>query len=135
MEKYIYELIMKVRDYECDIQGIVNNSVYQNYLEHTRHEYFLTSGLSFADMHERGTDLVVARLNMEFKNSLRPGDEFASRLYVKKEGIKYVFHQAIFRLSDEKLCIKAQVDAVAVVNGRLGHCVELDEFLKLQEEK
>ena len=28
-----YRLKFKVRDYECDMQGIVNNSVYQNYLE------------------------------------------------------------------------------------------------------
>ena len=39
MEKYIYELKMKVRDYECDLQGIVNNANYQHYLEHTRDVY------------------------------------------------------------------------------------------------
>ena len=30
---YIYELEMKVRDYECDLQGIVNNANYQHYLD------------------------------------------------------------------------------------------------------
>ena len=35
MSQYIYELEMKVRDYECDLQGIVNNANYQHYLEHT----------------------------------------------------------------------------------------------------
>lgn len=54
MEKYIYELAMKVRDYECDLQGIVNNANYQHYLEHTRHEFLLSAGASFAALHEQG---------------------------------------------------------------------------------
>ncbi len=133
-EKFIYELKIKVRDYECDLQGIVNNSVYQNYLEHTRHEFMLANQVSFADLHNRGIDAVVARVNMEFKYSLRPGDECVSRLYVKKEGIKYTFYQCIFRLPDEKLCIRARVDTVALVNGKLGRCEELDEFARRSEE-
>ena len=60
MEKYIYELKMKVRDYECDLQGIVNNANYQHYIEHTRHEFLLSAGISFAQLHEQGIDAVVA---------------------------------------------------------------------------
>ena len=60
MEKYIYELKMKVRDYECDLQGIVNNANYQHYLEHTRHEFLTSVGISFARLHEEGVDPVVA---------------------------------------------------------------------------
>ena len=101
---YIYELPMKVRDYECDLQGIVNNANYQHYLEHTRHEFLLSAGVSFAGLHEQGVDPVVARINMAFKTPLRSGDEFVSKLYMKKEGIKYVFYQDIFRASDGKVC-------------------------------
>ena len=50
---YIYELEMKVRDYECDLQGIVNNANYQHYLEHTRHEFLTSVGISFAALHEQ----------------------------------------------------------------------------------
>ena len=91
MEKYIYELKLKVRDYECDLQGIVNNANYQHYLEHTRHEFLCANGVSFAQLHAEGTDPVVARLTMSFKTPLCSGDEFVSKLYLKKEGIKYAF--------------------------------------------
>lgn len=118
-DKYIYELPMKVRDYECDLQGIVNNANYQHYLEHTRHEFLLSVGVSFAELHRQGVDPVVARISMAFKTPLRSGDEFLSKLYLKKEGIKYVFYQDIFRKSDGKVAIKSVVETVCVVNGRL----------------
>ena len=118
--KYIFELQMKVRDYECDLQGIVNNANYQHYIEHTRHELLSSLGVSFARLHDEGIDPVVARLNMAFKTPLKSGDEFISKLCIKKEGIKYVFYQDIFRLPDMKPVIKATVETVCVINGRLG---------------
>ena len=127
MEKYSYELKMKVRDYECDLQGIVNNANYQHYLEHTRHEFLCSEGISFAQLHEQGVDPVVARLTMAFKTPLRSGDEFVSKLYLKKEGIKYVFYQDIFRLPDLKMVIKASVETVCLINGRLEESKLLDE--------
>ena len=111
---------MKVRDYECDGQGIVNNANYQHYTEHTRHEFIESRGVKFADLHEQGIDPVVARISLTYKTPLRGGDEFFSRLNVKKEGIRYVFYQDIYRASDEKLCVKAVVECVCVINGKLG---------------
>lgn len=116
---YIYELKMKVRDYECDLQGIVNNANYQHYIEHTRHEFLLSTGISFAKLHADGIDPVVARLTMAFKTPLKSGDEFVSKLYLKKEGIKYVFYQDIFRLPDMKIVIKSTVETVCLIGGRL----------------
>lgn len=127
MEKYIYELKMKVRDYECDLQGIVNNANYQHYIEHTRHEFLASTGISFAKLHAEGIDPVVARLSMAFKTPLKSGDEFISKLYLKKEGIKYVFYQDIFRLPDNKPVIKSTVETVSLINGRLGTCPLFDE--------
>lgn len=127
MDKYIYELKMKVRDYECDLQGIVNNANYQHYLEHTRHEFLSSIGVSFAQLHEEGVDPVVARLTMSFKTPLRSGDEFVSKLYLKKEGIKYIFHQDIFRIPDMKIVIKATVETVCLVNGLLSDSSLFDQ--------
>ena len=127
MQKYIFEIEMKVRDYECDLQGIVNNAHYQHYMEHTRHEFLASAGLSFARLHEEGIDPVVARINMAFKAPLRSGDLFTSKLALRKEGIKYVFLQDIYRKSDGRLSLRASVETVCLIGGRLGGCALFDE--------
>ena len=127
--KYIFETRMEVRDYECDIEGIVNNANYLHYIEHTRHLFLRSLGVSFADMHAKGADAVVARVNMQFKVPLRCDDEFYSRLSLKKEGIKYIFYQQINRASDNKLCFRANVELVCLVNGQLGTSEEYDKAL------
>ncbi len=124
--KYCYETRMEVRDYECDIEGIVNNANYLHYMEHTRHLFLKECGLSFAEMHEKGVDAVVARMNLQFKTPLRCDDEFMSRLWLEKVGIRYVFHQDIFRASDEQLCFKGVAELVCLVNGRLANSPDYD---------
>lgn len=118
---YIFETRMEVRDYECDIEGIVNNANYLHYIEHTRHLFLRSLGLSFAKMHEQGTDAVVARMNLQYKMPLKCDDTFISRLALKKEGLRYIFHQDIFREQDDKLCFKSKVELVCLIHGRLGH--------------
>ena len=85
MEKYIYELKMKVRDYECDLQGIVNNANYQHYIEHTSHESLTSTGISFAKLHAEGIYPVVDRLSMAFKNTRTSGAEVITILSLQKE--------------------------------------------------
>lgn len=120
---------MKVRDYECDLQGIVNNANYQHYLEHSRHEFLNTFGISFAKMHYEGTDAVVANVNLRFKTPLRSGDEFIVKTAVRAEGLRYIFTQDIFRADDSRLVLKGQVDTVCLVNGKLSRCDVLDELI------
>lgn len=127
MAKYIFELKDKVRDYECDLQGIVNNANYQHYLEHARHEFLLANGISFAELHDRGIDCVVARLTMQFKTPLRSRDEYVTKLALKKEGLRYIFVQDIYRAADMKLSIRAQVDSVCLIDGRLSESEYLDK--------
>ena len=132
---YIFETRMMLRDYECDIEGIVNNANYLHYAEHTRHLFLRRCGLSFADMHRRGTDAVVARMNLQYKIPLRSDDEFISRLALKKEGLRYVFYQDIFRASDGKLCFRGVIDVVCLVNGKLAVSRDIDRALMDMENK
>ena len=117
---YIFETEMEVRDYECDIQGIVNNANYLHYTEHTRHLYLTSLGVSFARLHEKGVDAVVARMNLQYKTPLRCDDVFVSKLGVRKEGLRYIFDHAIHRKSDGRLCFLATVELVSLINGKPG---------------
>jgi acyl-CoA thioester hydrolase len=127
---YHFTTRMAVRDYECDIEGIVNNAQYIHYCEHTRHLFLKECGLSFAEMHRKGVDAVVARMSLQYKAPLRPDDEFLSCLNLTKEGIKYVFHQDIYRISDNQLCFRGKIELVCLVNGRLGTSPDYDEAFK-----
>lgn len=119
MQDYIFEIQLKVRDYECDIQGIVNNAVYQGYLEHARHEYLQSKMISFKELTAKGILLMVSRIEMDFKRSLTSGDTFQVKLRIERQGIKLVFFEDIFRLSDQALCLKAKVEVIAKINDKL----------------
>ena len=124
-----YRLTLKVRDYECDLQGIVNNANYQHYLEHARHEYLRTIGFSFSKLHDEGLDFVVARLEMAFKTPLKSGDVFTVTVLMKKEGIRWVFIQNIYREPEQTLVVKAKVDSVCLINGKLSQFNGFDEIV------
>jgi acyl-CoA thioester hydrolase len=116
---YAFQLEMKVRDYECDLQGVVNNSNYQRYMEHTRHEFMETLGENFGKMHEQGVDAFVSKVEIRFKQSLRSGDKFLSCMNFKREGIKLVFEQDIYKLPNRILSASGKVEIVSVENGAL----------------
>jgi acyl-CoA thioester hydrolase len=114
-----FRVEFKVRDYECDIQGVVNNANYQHYLEHARHEFLIAKGLSFAELHNEGLDLVVTKVEIEYKYPLRSLDEFFVTVVIQREGnARILFIQEICRTSDLKLVVKARVTGVATKKGR-----------------
>lgn len=124
---YIFETRMEVRDYECDIQGIVNNANYLHYTEHTRHRFLKSLGVSFSDLHYKGVDAVVARMTLTYKVPLRCDDEFISRMGLTKKGLRWVFNHDLYRANDEKLCFHADVDLVTLINGKLGWSEDYDK--------
>ena len=116
---YQYELDFTVRDYECDLQGIVNNAVYLNYIEHARHTFLIGKNIDFAALHAEGIDLVVSRIEIDYKLSLTSGDSFVVRLNILREGqLKLIFNQDIFKMPENKLVARAKVIGVGVKRGR-----------------
>ena len=119
MKQYMYTIEQKVRDYECDLQGIVNNANYQHYMEHARHEFLETLGVNFGKLHEEGLDAMVAKVTIQYKESLRSGDSYLIGINIEREGAKLVFHQDIYRVSDNKLCTKGKVESILCDHGKL----------------
>ena len=114
---------MKVRDYECDIQGIVNNSVYQNYLEHARHEYLSSAGIDFHTAAKNGFNLVVTRAELDYKAPLKSGDNFwVDVTFTRPSRIRFEFQQNIYRAKDQKLVLSAKVMG-ACINEKGRPCV------------
>ncbi len=116
---YTYQLPFTVRDYELDLQGIVNNAVYQNYLEHARHEYLKENGLNFQQLHNDGFDAVVIRAEIDYKKSLISNDQFIVKIGIEREGrLRLIFNQVIIRTSDDAIIVKAKIIVACVVNKR-----------------
>jgi acyl-CoA thioester hydrolase len=118
VETYDFELDLKVRDYECDLAGIVNNSVYLNYLEHARHEFVDAIGLNFQELYKAGVYLVVAHADLSYKTSLTSGDAFTIKMRLEHSGVRYIFYQDIYRIPDNKLCLKGVITTTSLINGR-----------------
>ena len=98
LPEYAYRIDFKVRDYECDLQGIVNNANYLHYLEHARHEYMLSLGLDFADLHRRGIVLTVIRAELDYKMPLASRDTFWVGINTERVSrLKFAFLQDIYK--------------------------------------
>lgn len=114
-----YEYNMKVRDYECDSQGVVNNANYLHYFEVTRHELMEKCGLRLRDLTEANIIPVVRNVNIAYRSSLRGSEEFTSRVKIEREGLRYFFQQEIVRIPDNTLCAKAEIEVVCLTNGKV----------------
>jgi acyl-CoA thioester hydrolase len=131
-KEYTHAIEFGVRDYECDIQGVVNNANYQHYLEHARHEFLISRDISFSALHNEGIDLIVSRIEINYKYPLRSHDKFVVKSVIQKEGnVKLVFIQDIYRQPDEKLIVQAKVTCAAVKNGKPIRPEAIFEKLKL----
>lgn len=130
IDSYPHITLMKVRDSECDAQGVVNNANYLVYLEHARHEYLEAAGQRFGDLVARGIFLMVSHMELDFLNPLRGGETFEVRSHVSRKGPRAVFHQQIVRAQDGAACLSATVDVICKIDGKLTRGAYFDEWVK-----
>lgn len=127
--KYCFIMDMEVRDYELDCEQIVNNANYLHYMEHTRHKFCDAAGLSFIEMHNRGIDAVVRKIEVEYRTSLKGGDTFVSCLRLERRGPRFIFHQDILK-PDGEVVTEGVVTVVVLKDGKLSRGDELAAVFK-----
>lgn len=118
-KKYLFESTVKIRDFECDMQGVVNNAYYHNLLMQTRTEFLESVGIIRQQWsEERGIDFVVYEAAIQYRLPIQNGETFRSCLNLHREGARYVYTQD-FRRETGELCMRARVDVVVGDHGRL----------------
>ena len=128
-QSYIFELPIKVREYELDAEGIVNNANYLHYLELTRHEFCELAGIPFKDMQDVGIIPVLSRAEIDYITPLRAGDTMISRLNLERRGPRFIFKQDIFK-NDGTPVIRAIITVVTLENDKLSRGDRLAEYFK-----
>jgi acyl-CoA thioester hydrolase len=125
-----FSIELEVRDHECDMQAHVNNSVYQNYLEHARHVFLRQQGIDFAAWAARDIALVVTHIEIDYRAPLKSGDRFrVSAAWRRSSRLRIEFEQRIERLSDGAESVRARVVGTAI-DGRGRPCLP-DELVQL----
>ena len=101
---------MEVRDHELDRFGVVNNAVYQNYLEHARHAFLASRGISLTHLLEEKFRPVVTKIDLEYLLPLQSGDSFSVQLWLMRlTRVKFQFFQQIQKIPSMQSTTRAHV--------------------------
>ncbi|MFQ5582873.1 MAG: acyl-CoA thioesterase [Calditrichia bacterium] len=110
MQREIFESRLKVRTYELDSYGHVNNAVYLNYLELARMEVLEAKGLTLDGLKRDGYLLLISRVEIEYKYPAFAGDLLVIRTHLADHrATSGTFAQEIIRQTDQKTIAKARV--------------------------
>ena len=122
---------LAVRDYELDMQGVVNNAVYQNYLEHARHTFLKANGLNFAEITRAGVNLVIIRAELDYISSLRSGDSFTVSVRMQRVSrLRFSFDQEIRTHPEGRVVMRATLVGTGLdQRGRPKLSPELEQLL------
>ncbi len=87
---------VKVRSYECDGYGHVNNAVYLNYLEAARDQLMNDLGLDYQALVAAGSGIWVAEARLSYLSPALPGEELQIRTVQQEAGaVSSVLKQTI----------------------------------------
>ena len=104
----ICKCTLKVRTYECDSYGHVNNANYLNYLEYARYELLRDIGFDYLAMIKAGYGVYIARIEIDYKKPAVTDNELIIKSRpIKKGAVSGIIAQEIWR--EDELLVDAKV--------------------------
>ncbi|MBR1614214.1 MAG: acyl-CoA thioesterase [Treponema sp.] len=99
----------KVRTYECDSYGHVNNAVYLNYLEYGRMDFLNQIGFDYKGIVAEGYFIYVSHVDIYYKSSAYFDDDLTIESYsTKLKSVSGTIHQTIAN-QNGVVCAEADV--------------------------
>lgn len=101
---------LRVRTYECDSYGHVNNAVYLNYLEYGRMDFLHQIKFDYDGIIKAGYYLYVTHVDIHYKSSAFFDDDLIIESFpVKMGAVSGTFRQKIYKEKDGTVCAEADV--------------------------
>jgi acyl-CoA thioester hydrolase len=131
---------LRVRHYEMDALGHVNNAVYQNYLEQAAIEHSEHLGLSFDVYRELGGVFVMRRVEIDYLRPAVAGDTLEITTWLQEmRGTRALRYYEIRKENQEDLLVTAQALWVWVeaktMRPRPIPSVMIDTFMQIQQPR
>lgn len=118
----------RVRYGECDPQGIVFNANYVAYFDYAFTELWREAFGSYAVMEERGVDMVVGELGVQFRGAARFDDLVTLGLAIENLGITSMTSR-LWLQRDEELLVEGRMRHV-VVDAESWQKTEIPDWLR-----
>lgn len=110
----MHTVSLRVRTYECDAYGHVNNAVYLNYLEYARDLWLADHGLDYQSLVVSGSGILVAEARLTYQSPALPGEELSISTAPQEAGGAWVLLHQIVRGPGERAVLDAQMKLVWV---------------------
>ncbi|UCF65300.1 MAG: acyl-CoA thioesterase [bacterium] len=105
----------RVRSYECDSYGHVNNAVYLNYLEFARMSALIEQGFTLKSMKQKGYLVVIKKIEIEYKHPLFQDDEVIIKTFSSESrNTSGTFTQLVYRKGIDQPAAEAKVTWVFI---------------------
>ena len=105
-----FETILKVRTYECDFYGHVNNATFLNYCEYARVEFLHFLGYNLENLKQKGFVLPIVKIEIEYKEPVFADEVLKLKIeWISRGRSSSTFKQDIIRQRDNSLVAQAYV--------------------------